>query len=265
MSRRELAEAVNAFLWESTGKHYQLDARTVGRYERGGTRRPADPIRAALRHILHAAADADLGFHTGKRATPATRMVPGTVDLDAVLTDAAAESADLLARAERTSVGELTVEQLHADIRRIAGRYLKARTLPLFTRTRALRDHAFQLLDGHPRPAQARELWTAAGWSFTLLAWMTVDMGQSEHAETHARSAWACARNADHDGLRAWVRATQHTASYWQRDYEKAAAYAADGLTYTTPPGPGPRQRSWPAPTLSTWPASARLSRPARH
>lgn len=35
-------------------------------------------------------------------------------------------------------------------------------------------------------------------------------------------------------GLRAWVRATQHTAAFWDKRYDEAVCYAADGLTYAT-------------------------------
>jgi hypothetical protein len=62
MSRAELAEAINAWLWSETGRHYALDAHAVARYERNGVRWPIAPYRAALRAVLHAASDADLGF-----------------------------------------------------------------------------------------------------------------------------------------------------------------------------------------------------------
>ncbi|GGS34914.1 hypothetical protein [Actinokineospora fastidiosa] len=230
MSRAELAEAVNAWLWESTGKRYDLDARAVGRWERGVVRWPAAHYRAALRQVLRAPDDTALGFApTGWAPTASPHA---GIDLEGVVMDAADESAALLARIEATNVGDLTVDQLHADVRRVAATYLSVPTMPLFARTRALRDRAFALLEGRQRPAQARELYAAAGWSLTLLAWMTVDLGRPAVAETHARTAWACAENADHDGLRAWVRATQHTAAFWQDDYTRAAQFAADGLAH---------------------------------
>ncbi|MGX7829776.1 helix-turn-helix transcriptional regulator [Actinokineospora sp. 24-640] len=154
------------------------------------------------------------------------------VDVEVMVMDAAEESAAFLARVEASNVGDLTVEQLHVDVRRVAAVYLTVPTMPLFARARALRDRTFALLEGRQRPGQARELYAAAGWSLTLLAWMTVDLGRPDIAETHARTAWACADNADHDGLRAWVRATQHTAAFWQDDHERAARFAADGLRY---------------------------------
>jgi len=121
---------------------------------------------------------------------------------------------------------------MHSDVHRIAHAYLKAPTAPLFGRTRALRDRALVLLSGHQDPRHTRELYAAAGWSLTVLAWMSVDLGQPDAAEQHARAAWLCADRSGHNGLRAWVRATQHTAAFWQDDYAAAANYAADGLRY---------------------------------
>ncbi|MGH3625361.1 MAG: hypothetical protein ACRDQ5_26865 [Sciscionella sp.] len=147
---------------------------------------------------------------------------------------AADESSRFLAWAEEENVGELTLEQLHAQVRRISHAYLKAPTEPLFVRTRELRDRAFALLAGQQRPSHARDLYAAAGWSLTMLAWMSVDLGRPDAAEDHARAAWLCAERAEHGGLRAWVRATQHTAAFWQDDFARAAEYAVDGLQYAT-------------------------------
>ncbi|HEX3779005.1 MAG TPA: hypothetical protein VHX38_05020 [Pseudonocardiaceae bacterium] len=239
MGRAELAEAVCEWLWQTTQARYDLDRHTIARYERGVVRWPRPPYRSGLRHVLGVCTDAELGFGETSVAPVAT-MAGSTADrgtgpeLEAVLMDAAGESARFLEIAEASNVGELTVEQLHTDVRRIAHAYLKVPTLPLFARTRALRDRAFTLLAGRQRPHQTRDLYAAAGWALTVLAWISVDLGKPDAAEDHARAAWACADNADHAGLRAWVRATQHTAAFWQDDYQRAAGYAEDGQRYAT-------------------------------
>jgi len=155
-------------------------------------------------------------------------------DLESILMDAADQSTNFLTWVETSNVGELTVEQLHSDIRRIALSYLKAPTLPLFERTRGLRDRAFSLLRGHQKPAHSRDLYSAAGWSLTILAWMSTDLNHPHAAEEHLRTAWVCAENADQNNLRAWIRATQHTAAFWQNDFVRAGNYARDGLRYAT-------------------------------
>ncbi|GAA3360316.1 hypothetical protein [Saccharopolyspora gregorii] len=62
MSRSELASAVSAWLWRETGKRHDLDPHLLAKWERGAVRRPTAPYRAALRAVLGAASDADLGF-----------------------------------------------------------------------------------------------------------------------------------------------------------------------------------------------------------
>ncbi|GAB2865344.1 hypothetical protein [Lentzea nigeriaca] len=235
MSRRELAEAACAWLWETTRKRYPLDAHYIARIERGAVGVPSDHYRAALRAVLGVASDADIGFAVNNAAPVHTVVMPHPASantVEEVLMSAADESAEFLAWAESTNVGEMTIEQMHAEVRRIAQSYLKAPTLPLFARTKALRDRAFTLLSGHQAPQLSRELYAAAGWSLTVLAWMSVDLGRPDAAEDHARAAWLCAERADYNPLRAWVRATQHTAALWQDDYIAAANYAADGLRY---------------------------------
>ncbi len=74
-------------------------------------------------------------------------------DTDVALVSAADESARFLAWAEASNTGDLTVEQMHADVRWIAHSYLKVPTLPLFARARAIRDHASS---DHGLPAGGR-------------------------------------------------------------------------------------------------------------
>jgi hypothetical protein len=105
---------------------------------------------------------------------------------------------------------------------------------PLFMRARELRDRAFVLLEGQHRPSYARDLYAVAGWSLTFLAWLSLDFDRPGAAEDHARAAWLYAERAEHDGLRAWVRASQTAAAFWQDDFNRAAQYTADGLRNAT-------------------------------
>ncbi len=238
MSRSELAEAVCAWFWETTQRRYGLDGHYIAKLERGIIRWPSAVYRSGLRHVLNAATDSELGFAPDGRwlSAEAVGQSPGQFDdsLETTLINAADESTEFLPLAEASNVGELTLQQMHIDVRRIAHFYLKLPTLLLFVRTCGLRDRAFSLLEGRQRPNQTRELYAVGGWALAILAWMSIDQGRVDAAESHARAAWACAMNADHHGLCAWVRATQHTAAFWQGDYARAATYAADGLEYAT-------------------------------
>ncbi|WP_228810734.1 XRE family transcriptional regulator [Nocardia otitidiscaviarum] len=70
MSRAELAEAVNRYLWRTRGERRDMDAHTIARYERGTIRWPNEGYREALRAVLEAS-DAELGF-TPRRQRSAT-------------------------------------------------------------------------------------------------------------------------------------------------------------------------------------------------
>ena len=99
MSRSELAEAVNAHVWQASGHKTKttLDANTIARYERGDVRWPSSMYRTALRAVLGAETDAELGFaptprgRTSSVAGTSRTMSPAgystTVDLGASPTD----------------------------------------------------------------------------------------------------------------------------------------------------------------------------------
>ncbi|RZT20606.1 hypothetical protein EV649_3754 [Kribbella sp. VKM Ac-2569] len=235
MSRSELADTICAWLWDTTEIKYELDGHYIAKLERGAVRWPGAAYRSGLRHVLGVASDNDLGFFppSGVSLTEPELAPPASMaGHDDDLVNAGDESIGLLSFAEESNVGELTVEQLHADIERIAQSYLRTPIRPLFAKSRAIRDRAFGLLAGNQSPRQSRDLYAAAGWAITLLAWMSVDLGRPDIAEGHTRTAWACAEAADHDVLRGWIRATQHTAAFWQEDFARAASYAEDGLRY---------------------------------
>ncbi len=106
-----------------------------------------------------------------------------------VVCAAAKESTRFLTWAEPENVGQLTLEQLHSELRLISHAYLKVPIQPLFARTSELRNRAFGLLAGRQGPRCARDLYALTGWSLALLAWMSVDLGWPDAAEDHARAA----------------------------------------------------------------------------
>ena len=89
MSRADLADAVNAWLWENTGRRFELDDHLLGKWERGVVRHPIEPYRAALRAVLGAATDADLGFVRGAPSPGILHSTSGTWTLADIVDDAA--------------------------------------------------------------------------------------------------------------------------------------------------------------------------------
>nr|WP_232327820.1 hypothetical protein [Kibdelosporangium sp. MJ126-NF4]CEL13547.1 Putative regulatory protein [Kibdelosporangium sp. MJ126-NF4]CTQ99233.1 Putative regulatory protein [Kibdelosporangium sp. MJ126-NF4] len=90
-SRAEVAEAVNIWLWKSTGKCHALDAHYIAKLERGVVRWPSAAYRAGLRHVLGVSDDASLGFHRPRRrhadlnTTPNQLKVSGSWDARSVI------------------------------------------------------------------------------------------------------------------------------------------------------------------------------------
>ncbi|HZD14502.1 MAG TPA: XRE family transcriptional regulator, partial [Pseudonocardiaceae bacterium] len=68
LSRQELAELVNAYIWEQHHKMVALDHGYLGKLERGIIRWPGTLYREALRAILGVPTDAALGFVNARRA-----------------------------------------------------------------------------------------------------------------------------------------------------------------------------------------------------
>lgn len=66
MSRQELAEAVNAYLWDTYREKENLTENDIGKLERGVTRWPGERRREAFRAILHANTDDELGFYINR-------------------------------------------------------------------------------------------------------------------------------------------------------------------------------------------------------
>ena len=78
MSRQELADAVNAYIWHEHNVEERLDAHDIGKLERGEHRWPGARRREAFRAVLHAETDAQLGFYITRRRSK--RQVSDTWD-----------------------------------------------------------------------------------------------------------------------------------------------------------------------------------------
>jgi len=145
---------------------------------------------------------------------------------------AAEESAAWAAWAEQTNVGGMALEQIHADVRRLSSEYLGGDAVAVFTRTRALRDRVFRLLEGRQSPHQAIDLYVAAGYLSALMAWMASDLGHLADADAHGRTAWLCGEQAQHSGLLAWTASTRSKIAFWDNRLRDAVQYARRGASY---------------------------------
>ncbi|WP_239394560.1 hypothetical protein [Frankia sp. CiP3] len=263
LSRQELAERVNRWTFHRDGRITEVDGNYIGKLERGVIRWPQQCYREALRAILRAETDRDLGFHRPARnvnggtdvdrqqflcaaavvSATAALPVPGTTAGAAI----AAEHPEILNRlraAVTTPTGwryahEPTpagVTELERAAREAHRRYQAAE----YDAAAALLPAAVTDLDGLtvdvPAFARAEDLHTAR--SITYLAAAKLASKLNDHD-----LAWVCADRAAQSALTAHAPALAATAhrqiacvfhetGRWQ-DAERISLQAAETLTRT--------------------------------
>ncbi|MGH3674013.1 MAG: hypothetical protein ACRDSH_25815 [Pseudonocardiaceae bacterium] len=247
-----------------TKAEFQKDfARTAGQFDEGLTvsmRQVGRWMSGDLDGLPHPAACRILERMFGERAErlfgapePASRIevttveVPGPAPVDGAPVEdlavqrevamAAAESARFGQFAEQSNIGPHTLEQFRADLARIVTTYPNRPVYPIFVELRALRNRAFELLEGRQYPKQSRELYLVAGVLCGVLANASFDLGWLPAADTQARTAFLCAELAGNNALRAWVRGTQSLVAYWDERPRAAVELASDGWRYVPETG----------------------------
>jgi transcriptional regulator with XRE-family HTH domain len=145
------------------------------------------------------------------------------------LVGAARRAFQFSALAEGSNIGPETLAEIESEVRRLAQCYPQQPIGPLLGQLVQLQDVGFRLLDGRHRPPQAATLYLLTGIVSGMLAKASHDLGDAGSAMTQARAAFICADNADHDGLRTWIRALQSLISYWSGWSQDALRYARLG------------------------------------
>ncbi|MEU2857562.1 XRE family transcriptional regulator [Streptomyces mirabilis] len=256
---QQAADRITQASTSRPGESVAADASLVGKWEKWpgpSSRRPSLPVLFSMAEAFTCGvedlldledrralpeADLHLLIHrppTVEPPTPPTTPSSIVAPLEPTGTDlvrfAAAESATWAQWAEASNVGDIALEQLMAETRALASDYLTSDPVPLFVRTRALRDRVFALLEGHQYPRQSADLYVAAGYLCGLLAWMSSDLGQLRDADTQGRTAWLCAELAGHNDLRAWVLSTRSKVAFWDGRLREAINFARHGARYQT-------------------------------
>lgn len=130
------------------------------------------------------------------------------------------------------TVSSESVEQVYDDVRRLATAYPQRPLSELLGDLVEVQDSVYELLEHRQRPQQAQDLYLLAGVIGGLLAKASHDLADSHAALTQARAAFGCADNADHDGLRAWLRGLQTMVAYWAGRPAESVRYAQSGAEY---------------------------------
>lgn len=165
------------------------------------------------------------------QSTPAGQL-PTTRTNERELIVMAAQRARQFTLSSDSNVSNESVEQIYSDVARIALAYPLRPVSHLLGDLVEVQDSLYALLERRQRPGQARQLYLLAGVVGGLLAKASHDLADPHAALSQARAAFVCADQADHDGLRAWLRGLQTMVAYWAGRPAESVRYAESGATY---------------------------------
>lgn len=174
-----------------------MTGKEIGRYEREA-RLPSERTRGFLAGVFgvdsamldqaHAVSRRRKAAERGKAAPSAPRAEMPTARRATVPPSACALAADA-ARSARfarfiasTNSDATTVEQLDADVARLARHFVSRPLKELYAEIRELRDETFELLRGRQRPQQTSDLLVAASRLCGLSAHVCLDVGDYDSA-----------------------------------------------------------------------------------
>jgi hypothetical protein len=158
-----------------------------------------------------------------------SRVLPAVDHLERQVEMAARKALRFAVTVEGNNVGPETLDQLRDEVARLALAYPQQPLPVLLTDLIDLQDVGFRLLEGRQRPAETRDLYLLTGVISGMLAKASHDLGDPHSAITQARTAFICADNAGHDGLRTWTRCLQSMIAYWAGWPNDAVRYAEAG------------------------------------
>lgn len=234
LSRQELAELVNAWIYTETGKRVELDANYIGKLERGTIRWPSRLYRQAFRVIFQVEADSQLGFFAQRRRS----VSEGDMDRQQFLRLGGSVMilplSELFAPGAMTSVptkvGQAVIDQVRAvntfftswDNAQGGGVARDAAFAQLRWAARLLNANC-------PEPLRGA-LFTAVGELANTTGFMCFDAYAHDEARRAFRFALACAEQADDWQLRASVLTDMARQASWCRNPDEALTLADNGL-----------------------------------
>jgi len=129
----------------------------------------------------------------------------------------------------QSDLSDETLEQVADDVRLLCVAYPQTPLAAILGDLVTAQDTLLSLLEHRQRPAHARQLYLLAGITGGLLAKASHDMSEPHAALTQARTAYLCADQADHNGLRAWIRGLESLVTYWDGRPRESVRYAQAG------------------------------------
>jgi transcriptional regulator with XRE-family HTH domain len=174
-----------------------------------------------------------------RQSGPELELVVGgglLVDVTELVMAVAHESSDRAAEDGGRMVPSGSVEQVRAEVHRLAHSYNLVTPLAFLAEARRVRDVAFSLAERTRRPAQAADLYVNLAQVCGLMSVGSFDLAVWPAAIEQAHAAFVYAELAGHRPLQAWVRGMQALNAYWCGRTGEAVELAGVGLALA-PPG----------------------------
>lgn len=150
-------------------------------------------------------------------------------DQERIVAMATRRARRFISAADASNVGEGSLDELRAEVERLAFLYPQQPLSEIIGDIVELQDITFSLLEGRQRPRETRDLYVIGGLVSGMLAKAAHDLRDPHMAMTHSRTALLCAQNAEHSALTGWVRGIQSLTSYWAERPREAVEYAQLG------------------------------------
>jgi hypothetical protein len=135
-------------------------------------------------------------------------------------------------QSERREIGDMTLEQLWADVGRLSRDLSTGEPLPMFAEMRRVRDKLHEALDRRLWPKDSAELYLLLGCLCGLTSMAALDLGFTQDAEDLLRSGQAYAAVIDHPALWAHLRSRAASVCFWDGRPREARERAGQGLAY---------------------------------
>lgn len=171
----------------------------------------------------------ETGRHGGLASAAQIPVTPTPVTTEEMLTMAAERARKFAILTGQTSLSDETLDQIYADVRRLVWAYPQRPLAEILSNLVLTQDTVFSLLETRQRPAVAQQLYLLGGIVGGLLAKASHDTADPHAALAQSRAAYLCAEQADHDGLRAWIRGLQALITYWDGRLHESVRYAQAG------------------------------------
>jgi transcriptional regulator with XRE-family HTH domain len=217
---------------EQVAERLGITAEMVRKHERGISM----PVARTRIHYceLFGASEVELGLRPRPDASTSSSAVGGGNE---------AQAEDVLAimervrRLERASIGASSLAMLDLSIDDFVNRYEREgpKTLGAPLTRQRLTIEGLIINCGHP--SERRRLYSLAGRTSGLLAYMAVNRGRYPLARAYCAEAFALGEYAEDPELQAWVRGTHSFCEYYAGNYTAAVDLARDGVRYA---GTGP-------------------------